>query len=128
LDPKKLGITSRVRSFVCALEGLAAVLKSQPNTWYMALASGVVAGAGLWFGVTAPEWCFLASAIAVVWIAEILNSSIEFLVDLASPGHHPLAKKAKDAAAAASLVAVLFSLVIAGLVFLPRVLDLLDGR
>ena len=123
MDPKKLGTTSRVRSFIYAVEGLAAVLKSQPNTWYMALASVAVVGVGLWLGVSVPEWCFLATAIVVVWVAEILNTAVEFLTDLVSPEHHPLAKKAKDAAAAASLVAVLFSLVIACLIFLPRLLS-----
>ena len=44
-------------------------------------------------------------AIALVVVAELLNSAIESVVDLVSPDDHPLAKRAKDVAAAAVLVA-----------------------
>ncbi|NIA14930.1 MAG: diacylglycerol kinase family protein [Nitrospiraceae bacterium] len=122
MELRKLTIGERVKSFGCAAAGLAAVVGSQPNTWYMALATAGVVAAGLWFQVNVTEWCFLVTAVFVVWIAEVMNSAIEFLTDLASPGIHPLAKKAKDAAAGAVLLAVVFSLAIAAFVFIPKLL------
>lgn len=63
-------------------------------------------------------WGLLAGAIALVLVAELLNTAIEALVDLVSPGDHPLAKQAKDVAAAAVLVAaagaVAIGLLVAG--------------
>jgi diacylglycerol kinase len=54
----------------------------------------------------------------MVWTAEFLNTSIEAVVDLASPVHHPLAKVGKDVGAAAVLIAacaaVLVGLIILG--------------
>ena len=122
VELRKLTIGERVKSFKCALAGLAAVVASQPNTWYMALATVGVVAAGLWFRVTATEWCFLITAVFTVWIAEVMNSAIEFLTDLASPDMHPLAKKAKDAAAGAVLLAVALSLAIAAFVFVPKLM------
>ena len=122
MDLRKLTISERVKSFLCACQGLAAVVSTQANTWYLALATVAVVVAGSVFGLSALEWGLIAAAVFVVWIAEVLNSAIEFLTDLASPDQDPLAKKAKDAAAGAVLLAVLFSLAIAALVFGPKIL------
>lgn len=50
-------------------------------------------------------WALVVVAIALVLVAELFNSALEAVVDLASPADHPLAKQAKDIAAAAVLVA-----------------------
>lgn len=46
-----------------------------------------------------------ALILSILWVtilaAELLNTGIEAIVDLASPGIHPLAKIAKDTASAA---------------------------
>ena len=47
----------------------------------------------------------VALAIGLVVAAELLNTAIEAVVDLVSPGEHPLAERAKDLAAAGVLVA-----------------------
>ena len=121
VDLRKLTISDRAKSFLCACQGLAGVVSTQPNTWYMALATVAVVAAGLVLGLSALEWGLIATAVFVVWLAELLNSALELLTDLASPEQHPLAKKAKDAAAGAVLLAVLFSLVIAALVLGPKI-------
>ena len=76
--------------------------------------------------ISPAEWALIALAIVCVWVAEALNTSIEFLVDLASPERHPLAAKAKDVAAGAVLIAAIGSVIVAVLVFGPPVLRLLE--
>jgi len=63
----------------------------------------VVAGAVL--RLPAAGWAVLFLTIALVVGAELLNAAVESVVDLVSPDDHPLAKRAKDVAAAAVLVA-----------------------
>jgi len=53
------------------------------------------------------SWALVALAIALVVTAELLNTALEAVVDLVSPEEHPLAKRAKDIAAAGVLVASL---------------------
>jgi diacylglycerol kinase len=55
-----------------------------------------------------------------VVVTEILNTAIEHLTDLVSPEFHPLAKKTKDAAAGAVLIASIIAVIIGLLVFLPK--------
>lgn len=62
-------------------------------------------------------------ATCLVLVAELLNTAIEAIVNMTITGHHPLAKIAKDVAAAAVLVAAFFSLAVAWLVLLPALQD-----
>ena len=66
----------------------------------------VVAG-GVLLRLPAAAWAVLVLAIGLVLFAELLNTAVEAVVDLVSPEDHPLAKQAKDVAAAAVLVAAL---------------------
>lgn len=61
----------------------------------------------------------------VVVIAEFLNTAIEAVVDLASPGRHPLAKRAKDVASAAVFLA-LVQLGVAWMLVVLYKTDLID--
>jgi diacylglycerol kinase len=73
---------------------------------------------GLWLHITRQEWAILILTIMAVWMAEFMNTALEAVVDMVMPDLHPLAKVAKDIAAAAVLVgaigAVLIGLLILG--------------
>jgi diacylglycerol kinase (ATP) len=58
----------------------------------------------LFLKVSPLEFALLALSILAVLCAEMLNTSVEAVVDLVSPGYHPLAKIAKDTAAGAVLI------------------------
>jgi diacylglycerol kinase len=62
--------------------------------------------------------------MAMVWITELVNTSLEALVDLVSPDHHRLAMLAKDVSAAAVVIAALAAVAIGGLVFGPPLWEL----
>ncbi len=109
----------RVASFGHAFRGVWAALRSEVHLQIHAVATVVVIGLGFYFGITRLEWALVALAIAGVWAAELLNTAIEALTDLASPTYHPLAGKAKDVAAGAVLLAALGALVVGALVFGP---------
>ena len=119
-------LTGRLRSFGHAFRGLALLLRTQHNARIHAVATILVVAAGALLRISPTEWTLLALAIVCVWVAEALNTSIEFLVDLASPEHHPLAAKAKDVAAGAVLIAAVGSLAVGVLVFGPHVLKVLQ--
>ncbi len=118
---QRLTFTGRVRSMRYAFTGIWVMLSSQHNAWIHAVATIIVIAAGLFFGLTKPEWCWITLAIASVWTAEALNTAFEFLTDVASPEFHPLAGKAKDVAAGAVLITAIGAVVIGLLVFGPYV-------
>jgi diacylglycerol kinase len=114
-------VRRRMASFGYAFEGLQVMLRTQPNAWIHAAATVVVVLAGLWAGLGRVEWMAIVFAVALVWVAEGLNTAIEFLADAAVPDHHSLIKHAKDIAAAAVLLAAVAAVAIAVLVFWPHV-------
>ncbi len=76
--------------------------------------------AGAYFSVSLLEWCALVLAITLVWAAEGLNTALERLTDLVSPGFHPLAGKAKDIAAGAVLLASAGAFLVGLFIFLSH--------
>ena len=113
--------TARLHSFRYALAGLRTLLLTQHNAWIHAAATGLVVAAGLVLGLSPAEWCWLVLAMTLVWMAEALNTALEFLADAVTQEFHPLILQAKDVAAAAVLIAAIGALVIGLLVFGPHV-------
>jgi diacylglycerol kinase (ATP) len=106
-----------IASFRFAFAGLATLLRTQRNfRIHVAVAIAVIV-AGSLFRVQRWEWCVLLLCCSHVLVLEALNTALESHVDLAAPEIHPLARKAKDVAAASVLIASLFSLTI-GLIIL----------
>jgi diacylglycerol kinase len=110
-----------MRAFYHAFAGFAYALRSQANMrLHLVIAALVVIAAWL-SGVGRTSWIVLVLTIALVLALELVNTAIESLVDLVTPEQHPLARIAKDTAAAAVLVAALGAVVVGCLVFLlPR--------
>jgi diacylglycerol kinase len=114
-----VALSARARSFGYAAQGLAHVLRTQPNAWIHALATALVVVLALWLGLSRLEWAALVLTMAVVWSGECINTALEAAVDLAAPERQPLARAAKDAAAAAVLVAALGAVVVGLLILGP---------
>lgn len=106
------------RSLRHALAGLRSAFQSEMHMRVHLAATVVVAIGLLWKQPSMTACLFVVSAVALVWIAELVNTAIEKTVDLAQPNEHPLAKQAKDVAAAAVLIASLYAVVVGLFVFL----------
>lgn len=94
-----------VESVNCAIEGILWSVRTQKHLRYHFCAALLVLLCALLFDVSALEFMLLASAVTLVLFAEIINTAVEVVVDLVSPEFHPLAKRAKDVAAGAVLIA-----------------------
>jgi diacylglycerol kinase len=110
-------IRSRIVSFGHAFRGWGYVIRNEKNAWVHAVATICVVSLAAWLVIPLRDWAVLVLTIALVWSAEFFNTSIETVVDLASPVHHPLAKVGKDVGAAAVLIAACASILV-GLIIL----------
>lgn len=113
------GIRRRLASFVYAFEGWGHVLRSQPNVWIHAAISLAVFGLAFWLHLSRLEWAILLLTTMVVWMAEFFNTALEAAVDMSMPDYHPLAKTAKDVAAAAVLIGALGAVIVGLLILGP---------
>lgn len=122
------GFFSReAESFACAFRGIAALLKSEVHARIHLVATVAVIALGWWFEISAGEWIAVVLAIGLVWVAEALNTAIEYVADLAHPDEHPEVKKLKDLAAAAVLFSSIAALVVGLIIFLPRLCSACSG-
>jgi len=117
----------RIRSLGYALAGCVYMLRHQKNVRIQAVASAAVVILGLWLGIDALEWAVLILTVAVVWVAEFINAAIEAAVNLAGREYHPMAKVAKDVAAAAVLLGAGASVLVGCLILGPPLLDRLKA-
>jgi diacylglycerol kinase (ATP) len=120
MDPQRA--RSRTEAFRYAFAGWWHVLRTQRNAWIHAFASLVVIGLALWLKVSRQDFAVLLLAIGLVWLAEFINTALEAVVDLASPGAHPLARVGKDVGAAAVLIAAITSALVGLLILGPPLL------
>ncbi len=115
-------------SFRYAAQGLGYGFISQRNFRIHVFTGVVVFGLGVWLQLGLLKLAVLVLTVAAVLVLELLNTAIEAVVDLAiGRRFHPLARIAKDCAAAAVLVAAISSMLIAGLLLLPPLLERLQG-
>ena len=83
---------------------------------------------GLCLPLSRTDWAVLLLTIGAVFAAEAANTAIEHVVDLVSPDHHDLARRAKDAAAAAVLVLAIAAILIGLLILGSPACELLFSR
>jgi diacylglycerol kinase (ATP) len=114
-------VIARLRSFKYAANGLLFFFKNQPNGQVHLFATLVVVFVALFVGVSSIEWLFVCLAITLVVSSEIFNTAIEALADKVEPDVHPQIKIVKDLAAGAVLVCATFALIVALVIFIPKI-------
>ncbi len=103
-----------------ALRGLAQAFRREHHLRLHGLAAVGVVVIGLGCNLARWEWVAISAAVTLVIVLELMNSAVERLCDLVMPNEHLSVKYIKDVCAGAVLVSCLFALVVAGLIFLPR--------
>lgn len=106
------------RSFYCAFRGIAHCVRRERNLRiHLAAAVGVLL-LSVFYDFSAAQWALLLLLFALVISAELMNTAVERVVDLLSPGYNVQAGLAKDIAAGAVLAAALAAVIIGLLFFL----------
>jgi diacylglycerol kinase len=115
---------SRLLSFRYAFAGWWFVIRTQKNAWIHTVVSVAVILVSFWLQLALRDWAIIIIAIAMVWTAEFINTSLEAVVDLASQHQrNHLARVGKDVGAAAVLIAATSAALIGFLILGPPLWD-----
>lgn len=117
---KKYGLKRFLNSFRYSVEGLKYTYKYEQSMFVHVLITIVVVILGILLKISVVEWFICLILIALVISAELMNTAIEAVVDLASPKTNPLAKIAKDTASAAVFILSLASFLCGLIIFVPK--------
>ena len=108
---KNNGIQRVFKAFVYSLEGLASSMKHESAFRQEALLAVILIPASFLLHVPIAQHLVLVASVILVLIVELINSSIEAVVDDISLRNRPLAKRAKDMGSAAVLLSLLNCLI-----------------
>ncbi|AYV67175.1 diacylglycerol kinase [Niallia circulans] len=118
---------SQLSSFRLAILGILTAIKQERNVKIHLVITILVIILGLLNDLSKQEWMFIAFCIGLVISLELINTAIERVVDLVTSEYHPLAKEAKDIAAGAVFIAAILSIVIGGIIFIPKIWSAITG-
>lgn len=119
---KKFSIKERLKSFTFAFAGLKNLLLEEHNAYLHIAATFLVVAIGFYFRINSMEWMAIILCIGSVFSFELINTSIEALADHITPEKHDNIKRVKDLAAASVLVSALVAVVIALIIFIPKMI------
>ncbi|MGG4143178.1 diacylglycerol kinase family protein [Paenibacillus algorifonticola] len=108
-----------IRSLGFAWAGIAFGVQNERHMRIHVLVAAAVILLGAFLSLSGMEWALLLLTMALVIVAEMINTAVEKVVDLASPERHALAKTAKDVAAGAVLLAACFAVFIGFIILGP---------
>jgi diacylglycerol kinase len=105
--------------FLYAARGIGAAFSEQLNLKIQLVVAMLAVGLGFYFDISFSEWSILLLTIGLVLGLEMVNTTLENIVDLVTKERNPLAGKIKDIGAGAVLLVSILSLVIGWLIFGP---------
>lgn len=123
-EQKKRGIKRFINSFHYSWDGITYAFKYEQSMFIHVLVTLLVVICGIVLKFDFQEWLLCIVLIGLVIATELINTAIEAVVDLACPEIHPLAKTAKDTAAAAVLVFAITAVLCGLFLFVPKIIAL----
>ena len=115
------------KSFLHAIDGIIYCIKYEHNMVIIILATILVTICGFAFKISGAEWLFIAFICGAIAACEVINSSIEAIVDFITNDYNELAKISKDTASSASLILCTVALIGGLIIFLPKLIELIGG-
>jgi len=111
-------IKKRIKSFGFAISGIIQFFITETHAKIHLLAAVMAIGFSFFLEIEQGDWLFIVLAIGIVLISEMINTSIEKIVDIVSPEINSKAEFIKDVAAGAVLVSASIALILGCLVFI----------
>lgn len=121
---KKYSLSRFFKSFTYAFKGIRTACQTEQNLLFDLVFAFLTIILGFILKLSTVEFVIVILSIGVVISLELVNTSIEYTVDMAMPEIHPLAKAAKDIASGAVLISAIVALIIGIIIYLPKVIDL----
>ncbi|MBE0451280.1 MAG: diacylglycerol kinase family protein [Clostridia bacterium] len=108
-----------IKSFKYAIKGIKLAIREERNFRIMLMTFFVVVWLGLYFKLEKVDWMMIFITSGIVLVAELINTTIENMMDMISPEYDIMIERIKDLSAGAVLVTAIFSVIVGFIVFVP---------
>ena len=123
-NKKKYSIKRFFKSFTYAFMGIIESLRTEQNLLFDFIYAIITIVLGILLKLSIIEFAIVLLAVGLVISLEMVNTAIEYAIDMAMPEIHPLAKISKDVAGGAVLVSAIMALIVGLLIYVPKVIAL----
>jgi len=123
-NPNDGFLRGRLRSLKFALKGTWLLITTEDSIKAQLFFGSVAVIMGFYFSISPVEWMIQLLCIALVLVAESLNTAIEKTADFVHPDYHKKIGFIKDIAAGAPAFAAIFAFIIAAIIYTPKILEL----
>lgn len=124
---KVLSIKRLKKSFSYAFKGIDDVVSNEPNMKIHVSVAILVVIMAFLLKISMIEWIILVLLIGLVLAAEIINTTIETLVDMYTKDYNERAKVVKDTAAGTVLILAITAAIIGLMIFVPKIILVLES-
>ncbi|WP_064966850.1 diacylglycerol kinase family protein [Tenacibaculum ovolyticum] len=124
-NPNDGFIRGRLRSITFALKGMWLLITTEDSIKAQLFFGLIATFLGFYFNISMTEWMIQCMLIGMILVAEALNTAIEKVADFIHPDYHEKIGFIKDIAAGGPAFAALASLIIAGIIYIPKIIAIL---
>ena len=124
-NPNDGFIKGRLRSMTFALKGMWLLITTEDSIKAQLFFGLIATIFGFYFNISATEWMVQCILIGMILVAEALNTAVEKVADFVHPDFHKKIGFIKDIAAGAPAFAALTSLIVASIIYLPKIIAIL---
>ncbi|MEW6117774.1 MAG: diacylglycerol kinase [Nitrospirota bacterium] len=121
-----MGFRRLIKSANNAIEGILQAARTQRHVRYHLYTASAVLLLSYILGVARIDFLVLSVAVILVLLAEMLNTAIEYIVDMVSPEYSEKARIAKDVGAGAVLITAFGAAILGYIILFPYVKEVFD--
>ena len=118
-------LTKYFISFKHGVDGIVYSIEKEINILLIMILTILALILGFILNISQTELCLVVISMGTMMAAELINCAIEAAIDLVTLETNELAKISKDCAGAATLILVIVSLFVDGIIFIPKIIELL---
>ncbi|MCT4628739.1 diacylglycerol kinase [Winogradskyella sp.] len=121
MQKKEPFVINRLKSVGFAFKGMIILLKTESSIKIQAVIAIVITFAGFYYEISTTEWIAQIAMIGLVMSIEGVNTAVEYIADFIHPEHHPKIGLIKDISAGAVFIASIVAVIIAGIIYIPKI-------
>ena len=114
-------LVNRIKSVGWAFKGAVLLLKTEVSIQIQFVIAILVTVAGFYYDISRTEWVFQILCIGLVMSIEAINTAVEYIADFIHPEYHKKIGLIKDIAAGAVFIASIIAVIIAIIIYYPKV-------
>jgi diacylglycerol kinase (ATP) len=122
MQNKESFFSNRLKSVGYAFKGMLILIQTEASIKIQLVIAIFITIAGFYFNISTTEWMIQIGMIGLVMSIEGINTAIEYLSDFVHPEHDQKIGLIKDVAAGAVFIASIVAVIVAGIIYLPKML------